>query len=138
MIIKNIIVGEDIRQELGNKLSLMGILGDAINIDIPSDAPKDAPVQVILSSLITIENDRSELINEFVIEVTMLLGENQFAKMAAKIGADGNPKILHVPVPRFEFATNESVILTINAKILKDNKPATESSYVLNVNINRN
>lgn len=137
MIIKNIIIGEDIRQELGNKLSLMGILGESINIDIPRDTPKDTPVQVILSSLITIENDRSELLKEFEIEVILLLGQDQFAKMAAKIGADGNPKILHVPVPKFEFPATESVVLTINAKILKDNESISESSCTLNVNINR-
>lgn len=137
MIIKNIIVGEDIRQELGNKLSLMGILGDSINIDIPQDAPKDMQIPVILSSLITIENDLSEQTNDFSIEVAMLLGENQFAKMAARIGADGNPKIFHIPVPKFEFAVTESTILTINSKILKDNEPISEGSYALNININR-
>lgn len=137
MIIKNILVGEDIRQELGNKLSLMGIVGDTINIEIPPEAPKDMPIPIILSSLITIENDRAESINGFVLEVTMSVGEQQIAKMGAKIGPDGNPKFLHLPVPRFEFAATESVILTINAKILKDNELMSESSSSLNVNINR-
>lgn len=137
MIIKNILVGEDIRQELGNKISLMGILGDSINIEIPHDAPKDMPVPIMLSSLITIENDQVEPINEFAIEIIMTLGEKQIAKMGAKMGSDGNPKLLHLPVPKFEFATTESVILTINAKILKNNELLSECSSSLDVNINR-
>lgn len=138
MIIKNIMIGEDIRQELGNKLSLMGIIGESINIDLPHDAPSDTQVQVILASLITIENDLSKQLSDFSIEVIMLLGENQFAKMASKIGINGNPRIMHIPVPKFEFAVAEPSVLTINAKISKDDELMSESSYSLNVVINRN
>lgn len=137
MIIKNIVIGEDIRQELGNKLSLMGIVGDSINIDIPKEAPKDAKIQVTLAALVTIENELFKQINDFDIQVSMSLEDNQFARMAAKIGAEGNPRVLHVPVPKFGFPLTESVVLTINATILKAGAIISESSYALNVNINR-
>lgn len=137
MIIKNIIVGEDIRQEIGNKLSLMGILGEAINIDLPHDAPKDIPVPIILASLITIENDRANVPNDFAMLVTMSLGESQIAKMEARVGANGSPRILHIPVPKFEFSLTESAALTIKAQITKDNEVISENSYILNVTINR-
>jgi hypothetical protein len=92
---------------------------------------------VTLAALIIIENDLLKQINDFDIQVSMSLKDNQFAKMAAKIGAEGNPRILHVPVPKFGFPLTESAILTINANILKDGTIISESSYALNVNINR-
>ncbi|ABQ27513.1 hypothetical protein [Geotalea uraniireducens] len=138
MIIKNIIIGEDIRQEIGNKLSLMGIVGDSINIGIPHDAPQDMQIPVMLASLITIEDNITKDTNDFAMQVTMSLGENQFAKMAAMIGANGRPRIFHIPVPKFQFTLAETSVLTVNAKITKNDEVVSEGSYILDVIINRN
>lgn len=137
MIIKNIIIAEDIRQEIGNKLSLMGIVGESINIDIPNDAPKDLQIPVILASLVTIENNEAITTDGISMNVTMSLDEKQFAKMAATIGANGKPRILHLPVPKFEFTVTNSAVLTINAKILNGDVVISEESCTLGVTINR-
>jgi len=139
MIVKNILIGEDIRQEIGNKLSLMGIIGDSLNIDLPPDTQNKLPVSVVLAALVSIENDDSvNNSSDFNLSVTMHIDENEFAKMNAHVGSVNSTRIFHLPVPKFAFQLDESAKLTIKVQITKKEKVIADYSSILNINLNRN
>ena len=139
MIVKNILIGEDIRQEVGNKLSLMGIFGSALNIDVQANMPKDVPVGVSLACLISIENTNpANDPKDFNVQISLSIGENKLVSMAAKSESTGIDRIFHLPVPRFELGVTETTRLSVHVQIMKNDTLVSENSVVLDVNLNRN
>lgn len=139
MIVKNILICEDIRQEVGNKLSLMGLLGSSINIDIEQNIPKEASVMLSLACLVSIENNNPENdAKDFNVQISMSLGDIKFADMAARIKSTGKmDRIAHLPVPRFEFGINETTKLSIHAQIMKNDTPVSEGTAILDINLTK-
>lgn len=137
MIVKNILICEDIRQEIGNKLSVMGILGDALNVGVPQNAPKEIPLS--LAFLITIENDDIKKDpRDFKVSITMQLGEKPLAKIEAQVTSNGTERVFHLPVPRVGIQLVESTKLTIQTQITKNDKVVSEDTANLNINLERN
>lgn len=138
MLIKNILVGEDIRHEVGNKISLMGIFGNSINIGIPADAPKDIKVGISLAVLLTIENSEDQQSgSSFTIDISVLTSGNTVATLKAQIQASADDRIIHVPFPKFNIVNTKSSEVTISARIVENNTLISEKSIKLNVNITR-
>lgn len=139
MKIRNIIICEDIRKEEGNKLSLMGILGSSINMDIHPKLPEDTDVRIPLACLVCIENTNpTNDIKNFNVQMTMSLGESEIAKLNARIhdAKEGNRNV-YLPVPKFEFGVKKSTTLSINAKIMKNNTIVSEYTAVLDIKLNK-
>ncbi|WP_281184185.1 hypothetical protein [Trichlorobacter lovleyi] len=138
MIIKNILTGEDIRQEVGNKLSLMGILGSSLNVNIPQTAPKNAEVSVPLAFLITIENtDPANDPKNFNVLISLSVGGNKLVDMTARIESKGYDRIINLPVPKIEFRFRENTSVNVCAEIMKESVSVSKSSTVLDVQVNR-
>lgn len=140
MIVKNILIGEDIRLELGNKISLMGIFGGSLNLEIPAGAPKEMPAALTLAVLISIDNtDANNNPKDFIVQVTIKIGENTFANIKAKIESTGVgvDRIIHLPIPNLQIPVVENVALTIHAAVLKNDTIVSEISTVLDINLNR-
>lgn len=140
MIIKDILICEDIRQEVGNKISLMGLLCSSITIDTPPDIPKGAPVALSLAGLISIENTNSENDGkDFNIQISMSIGDKKFSHMTAKVQSAGIiDRISYLPVPRFSFDVKETSRLSIHAKIMKNETSVSENTAILDINLNKN
>jgi hypothetical protein len=140
MKIKNIIICEDIRQELGNKLSLMGVLGSSINIDTQPNMPKEASIVVPLACLVSIENaDPTNDANDFNVQITMYIGDKKIGNMASRIMSTGTiDRMFHLPVPRFELGINETTKLSIHAQIMKNGASMSEDTAILDINIVKN
>jgi hypothetical protein len=141
MIVKNILICEDIRQEVGNKLSLMGVLlGSAISIDIPSGMPKDNIIVISLACLISMENsNQGNELKDFKVQISMFLGDNKIGNMTAKNMSTGKQidRISHIPVPKFEFGIKRGVTkLSIHAQIIKNETILSESSATLDIILN--
>src|SRR5436305_15154408 len=122
MKIHDFVVGEDIRVEMGNKHSVMGIFGDYLSATLPPTAG-DAPISLRLAFLVRLEvgpDDPDTLHFEFKISSQ----ERDFARFD---GATGKPRqfkgllalpliasVLQVPVTsganelRFRFALRDS------------------------------
>jgi hypothetical protein len=62
------IIAEDIRFEIGNKYSLMGIYGDEIELDLPDDTQWPIPFQLGVFIRMEIE-DSDPIPNRFILEV---------------------------------------------------------------------
>lgn len=138
MIVKNILVGEDIRHELGNKLSLMGIFGGSLNADIPKEAPKEAEVRIPFAFLITIENtDPANDPKDFKVNINILVGANKLASMAAQIESGGKDRVMHLPVPKLEIGFKETTKVSVQVEIIKNGNKVSDSTAVLDININR-
>jgi hypothetical protein len=138
MKIKNILIGEDIRQELGNKISLMGILGDALKIDVPPSVPKELPLPMALAFLVSIENtDPKNDPKDFKINIVVSLCEKQIAKINAQASSTGEGRISHLPIPKIGFQLIETTTLTIQVQVTKNDKLISESSAHLKINLNR-
>jgi hypothetical protein len=87
MKIHDFVVGEDIRVEMGNKHSVMGIFGDYLSATLPATAG-DAPISVRLAFLLRLEvgpDDPDTLHFEFRISSQ----EKDFARFE---GATGKPR----------------------------------------------
>lgn len=139
MKIRNIIICEDIRQEVGNKISLMGILGSFINMDIQPNFPENANVMMSLACLVCIENTNpANDTKDFNVQVTMSIEESEFAKLNARIHSTGEDnRNIYLPVPKFEFGVKESTKFSINAKIMKNNDIVSEDNAVLDIKLNK-
>lgn len=138
MIIKNILIGEDIRQEIGNKLSLMGIVGSSIDIDI-RNKPKEMPAAVSFACLISIENTNSENDpKDFKVLVSLSIGETKLGDMTARIESSGMERFFHIPVPRFQVVVTESARLSVHVSIKKNDILVTEAATTLNINLKKN
>jgi len=86
MRIHDFVVGEDIRVEMGNKHSVMGIFGDYLSATIPA-AAGDAPISLRLAFLLRLDvgpTDPDTLHFEFKI----FSGEKDFARFE---GATAKP-----------------------------------------------
>ena len=138
MKVNNVLICEDIRMEVGNKLSAMGIFGDTLNIDIPEIAATEPQAAVILAALITIEKiDSKTDPKDYSIIVSIALGKNIIGKMIAKGASAGNGKILHLTVPKFSVPLLDSDKLFINVQLTKKEKVTNEYKAILNINVTK-
>jgi hypothetical protein len=138
MIVKNILIGEDIRQEVGNKLSLMGILSGSLNLEIPAEAPKDIPALITLAFLVSVENtDMQSNPKDFSVHIMISIGDETKANINARIESSGVDRIIHLPIPRFEFPIINNCTLIVRASVLKGDSVVSESSTVLDINLHR-
>lgn len=140
MIIKDILICEDIRQEVGNKLSLMGVVGSSITINTPPDEPKEASLALSLACLISIENTNPENdAKDFKVQISMSLGDNKFRHMTADVQSTGIiDRISYLPVPKFTFNVNKTTSLSIHAQIMKNETSVSENTAILDINLNKN
>lgn len=139
MKVKNIIIGEDIRHEVGNKVSMMGILGSSINIEIRPDAPKNIPIKIAFAFLISIENSNTANDpKDFDLNASMFLGKNKLLNMNANIQCAGNDRVYHVPIPRLEMEVIETTDFLVHVQILKNGTLVSEEKAWLSINITRN
>ncbi len=138
MIIKSVIFCDDIRQEIGNKISAMGIFGDDLNFEVPADAPTDIPLPVSLGFILILERtDIKNDLKDFDVNISVVIENKEFAKIGVKIETIGSGKTIHLPVPRFTFPVSKSTTFVTNTQILEKGLLVTESSATLNINMNR-
>jgi hypothetical protein len=140
MIIKDILVGEDIRQEVGSKISLMGLFGGDINIEIPANAPKDIPAGIMLAILITIENtNRIKMSKDYSVMVSVSLENNSVVNIKAQIESESNDRRILLPIPKIKipiFVSGRNALL-IKAQIFKAESIIAEESTTIDINLNR-
>lgn len=128
MIVKNIIFGEDVRHELGNKLSLMGVIGDTLNIEIDKNTPNSQQVGIAMAGIITLSREASEkTAGDYEVAIAISFGAEPFAKMQAQVKLDGSISIFQLPIPKFSFAVEKSETLFVNIQIMNSGK--IESAY---------
>lgn len=133
MIIKYIILGDDIRHEAGNKFSLMGILGSSVEIDA-NRIPKGADAGLSLACIVGVENtNQNNDPKDFSMIVSFLLGDSKIGEMTGQIQVSGVGKIFHLTVPRFQISVKESSSFLVSVRIEKDGKTVTESSTNLDI-----
>jgi hypothetical protein len=138
VIIKNILIGEDIRQEIGNKISLMGILGSVLNIDVSPNVPKEMPVTVSLAYLISIEKTNPAIDpKDFSIQISMSTRENKLGSITARIQSTGEDRLFNLPVPRFQFPVTENTRLSVHVQVMKNDTQVSEHTAILDINLNR-
>jgi hypothetical protein len=136
MIVKNIIICDDIRFENGNKLSAMGLYGSSLNLNVPPNLKKETAMPLYLALLITLQRQSNEdELREFSVNITISLGDVHFAGMAAKAEIANNDLILHIPVPRFALPVHQTTTLRAHVQIKKGDRVISEDSGLLAINL---
>jgi hypothetical protein len=137
MVIKYIIFGDDVRHEVGNKLSLMGIVGSSVDID-SKKIPKGKDAGMFFACILCVENiNHDNDPEEFTLTVSISMGDAKVGEMVGRIQASGVGREFYLPVPRFQLSVKESTILSVYAKIEKDAVLIAEHIASLNVNLKR-
>ena len=112
MKLLDFIVCDDIRYEKGDKLSLMGIFGDKINLQVPKSAPRPLSLPLALYLRIFLE-DKDRVPDVFKVVVS--LDGKEFAKINGNIRvSDDSPKLLGLalPIKGFQVSGNTKMSLT--------------------------
>lgn len=139
MKVKSIIICEDIRKEVGNKISVMGLLGSELNVDMQSTPPSEAPVTVPLAALISIEHvNKKNDSQDFHVIISIYIGEHKIAKMTARLEPTGTGKISHIPVPRFEIGVTDTTKVSIHVQVMEKDTLLSEDTAIIDINLNRN
>ncbi|MBW2699747.1 MAG: hypothetical protein JRF33_02920 [Deltaproteobacteria bacterium] len=113
MKLLDFIACDDIRHELGGKLSLMGVFGDSIKLQVPKGAQKPFAFPLALYLRILIEENDS-VPDRF--KAIIRLDEKEFAKIEGNIGVLGDrPKILGFVLPLNMFKISENATLSLTA-----------------------
>ena len=88
------IIAEDIRLEMGNKISVMGILGDNMTISpIPPAWPIPMRIGVFIRVLV---EDIDQIPNKFSIKIS--LGDDKIARMEGQIASTERIGLLTLPL----------------------------------------
>jgi hypothetical protein len=133
MKVRNIQFCDDIRQEVGGKLSVMGVLGDTVNISVPAEAPKEVPLS--LAALATLEyTDKHKNV---ALSADLLVGGESIGRLEAQVELQGDGKIFHVPFPRFPAQIVNSTNVSINLQVKDGNTLIAEYQETLHVKLNR-
>lgn len=134
MKVKNILIGDDIRQEVGNKISMMGIFGSSLTVQALPTIPEGGPIGIQLSFLITIENsDKASDPKDFDVKTSISLGEQKLLNISARIESQEDERIFHLPIPKVGINLQESIPLSIAVQILKEGALISEDTTVLDI-----
>ena len=120
--IKDFIFCDDLRTEVGNKFSVMGIYGDRVRVELPKEDIKE--IRLPISILARFERLASNSKN-YEFEMKIRFEEQDLAKI------DGNfafkeSAIVTIPFPRMDFQFENSGKLNINFLIKEGGKVALE------------
>lgn len=127
------VVCDDIRHEIGGKVSLMGIFGDSIKLQIPKGTPR--PVSLPLALYLRILVEGQETIPE-TFKVVVALNQNEFAKIEGNISVVGErPKMLGFVLPLKMLQVSEDAIMSIVATFYAGGKTLLEASPPYKVSI---
>jgi len=133
MKIKNILICDDIRHEMGGKVSAMGIIGDSINITVPGNAPQE--IQIPLAAVVTIEKIGDH--KQIVMVMDISSGEKSKSHLEAQIELKGEGTLFHIPFPKFPIEVVESTDYCFEVKVLDQNKPLANQKTSMRVNLKR-
>jgi len=126
MKLLDFIVCDDIRNEVGEKLSFMGVFGDNITLQVQAGAPRPISFKVSAFFRFLIE-DTDPIPDSFRILTS--LGKKESAKFEGTIGVVGRPKLLGLALPPVVVAVTEPaslsfrVVLSANGRIILDDTP---------------
>jgi hypothetical protein len=133
MKIKNILICDDIRHEMGGRVSAMGIIGDTINITVPENAPQE--IQIPLAAVVTIEKIGNHKNIAMIMEISS--GEKRCNPLEIQIELKGAGTLFHIPFPKFPIEVIESTDFCFEVTVLDQNKPLVKQKTALHVNLNR-
>ena len=113
--LKDFIFCDDLRTEVGNKFSAMGIYGDRVRVELPKEDIKE--IRLPISILARFEKLASNSKN-YDFEMKIRFEEQDLAKI------DGNfafkeSAIVTIPFPRMDFQFENSGKLNINFVIMQ-------------------
>lgn len=138
MIIKNIIICEDIRPEVGNKISAMGILGSTLNLERLSHAPKEPTENVSLAFLISFfEDDTASDPSDLSVKISISLGEKILVNLTARIQSRGEGGVSHLPIPKFTFGVTANARLSVHAQVMKKDTLVSEDTCILDIRLRK-
>ena len=133
MKLLDIIACDDIRSELGGKLSLMGVFGDSIKLQIPKGAPR--PVALPLSLYLRILVEENDSIPDG-FKAVIHLDNKEFAKIEGSINVSGEiPKILGFVLPLKMLQVSGDTTLSLTATFFAGGKKVMEVSPLYDISI---
>lgn len=131
--VKDFIFCDDLRTEIGNKFSVMGIYGDRVRVELPKEDIKE--IRLPISILARFERLAANAKN-YDFEMKIRFEEQDLAKI------DGNfafkeSAIVTIPFPRMDFQFENSGKLHIKFVIKEGGKVALEHQESIAIEIIR-
>lgn len=136
MIVKNIIFCEDIRQEIGNKISIMGALGSNINIKLNKDFPPDTSIQIDLAAVISIEKSPEDS-DKFEVKTNIFAGDKNLLVINGKVESSPLDTKFNLPVPKINYPAIGSETIKVVVEVFSEGNKIADGSTSINVNILR-
>ncbi|MBN2497939.1 MAG: hypothetical protein JXR96_25320 [Deltaproteobacteria bacterium] len=133
MKLLDFIVCDDIRHELGGKLSLMGIFGDTIRLQVPRGSPRPIafPMAVYLRVLLEEQDSVPD-----AFRVVVNLDGKEFAKIEGHIGITGDtPKILGFVLPLKMLQVSGNAMMSLVATFLVGGRSRADLSPPYDISI---
>ena len=133
MEIKAFLLCEDIRREVGNKCSLMGLLNEGLNYDGPeADVwPKSTNIAAFIR--LSVGEDDSP-VSDFSLVVT--LDGDEVASIKSEFSVPKGTKTLNLPVTMYGFPLASAGLLTFNFKLLHQEHVLIEAETTLKISAN--
>lgn len=134
MQIQDIILCEDIRKEIGNKSSLMGIFADSININVPASFPGSVVIKICVFFRVLLEKDDptpDQIKCEFESE------GNIVHEVKLPVILPGSQTLLGVEIIGIPYKVEKSGEFVVKATAMSDDDIVAERtmSYPIKVNL---
>ena len=130
MKIKSFIICEDIRRELGNKSSLMGVLSDSLNFEGAN--ANEWPKVINLAAFVQISLE-DVIPSDFSIRVT-LEGE-EIANLKSDLEIKKDTQYLNLPITMYAFPLKSKGMLIFDLKLQRQGDILLEATNTLEVKV---
>ncbi len=133
MKLLDFIACDDIRQEVGGKLSFMGVFGDSIKLQIPKGAPRPVAFPLALYLRILVEENDS-IPDGF--KAFVHVDKKEVAKIEGNIKVSGDrPKILGFVLPLKMLQVSGNATLSLTASFFAGGQLLMEISPSYDISI---
>ena len=124
------IIADDIRHELGNKISIMGVYQDSILLEIPSDLDGAIPLRLAAFIRLRVDTEDKEP-NKFAVDINCA-GEN-IARFEGSVLSKGETPVLTLPLVASMLPITNYGAITFDLKIMNDDNLLFEYSESLEI-----
>ncbi len=116
MKLTDFILCDDIRQERGDKLSLMGVFTDNITLQVPTHTPRPFGFKLMAFFRVLIEAADQTMPDQFRVSVKGSANEN--VTIEGGINITGRIRMLQLPLPLVPLAVQGDTTLSFEIQLL--------------------
>jgi hypothetical protein len=134
MRLLDFLVADDIRQELGNKTSVMGIFNNAISLNVPTDFKWPFPLRLGLYIRI-LSDDTDEIPNRFQLKIS--LDGKVIAEFKGNLKTKEQAKLITLQLSANPLPIPALGVLNFQLELLKENVVISSFTNPFPINVSQ-